>query len=125
MSIEGKASGLTRNEKLLGGGVGLVAVVAYFLRKKQLKLQSLRSVTPDGTTSQVVVPVPTSPFSFQHLFGHLPGEHARLASAALNSTPLVIQNGVAAPTKVDTTMDVQTALNFLRGGKAVPVTGRV
>ena len=118
-------SGLTKNEKLLGGGVGLVAVVAYFLRKKQLKLQSLRSVSATGQTTQVVVPVPTSPFSFQKWFGHLPGEHARLASAAMNSTPLVIQNGIAAPTKVDTTMDVQQALNFLRGKSAVPVTGHV
>jgi putative peptidoglycan binding protein len=105
---------LTRNQKV--AGISLAGVVAWLLYRKRVKLQSHRAETPAGPT-QVVVPVPTGAGTgaIANVLGNvLPSAHADLVSRALSQTPLVIQAGNMAPTKISTIADIQHALNFLK-----------
>ncbi len=105
---------LTKNQKIVG--VSLAGVVAWLLLRNKVKLQSHRADTPAGPV-QVVVPVATSAGTgaIANVLGNvLPSAHAALVSAALGQTPLVIQNGKMAPTRVSTIADMQHALTFLK-----------
>jgi peptidoglycan hydrolase-like protein with peptidoglycan-binding domain len=118
---------LTKNQKIVG--VSLAGVTAWLLYRKKVKLQSHRADTPAGPT-QVVVPVPTGAGTgaIANVLGNvLPTAHADVVSAALNATPMVIQAGKMAPTKVSTIADIQHALNFLKvcGNNILKDTGKL
>ena len=105
---------LTKNQKIVG--ISLGGVVAYLLYRKKAKLQSHRADGPMGPV-QVVVPVPTNAGTgaIANVLGNiLPTAHTDLVGKALGQTPLVIQNGRMAPTRISTIADIQHALNFLK-----------
>lgn len=104
----------TKNQKIVG--ISLAGVIAWMLYRKKIKLQSHRTETPAGPT-QVVVPVATGSGTgpIANILGDIfPSAHSDLVAKALNATPLVIQGGKIAPTRISTIADVQHALNFLK-----------